>query len=569
MPISSRFTVDIPQCSVQSWILGPPAAPLPDYKAWIDPDDPSHFVTLSGARLLAKRIAIGLRQHGVQPGERVLIYSGNSIYFPVLVLGIWMAGCVFTGANPGFTARELAFQLRDSQASVMIAASQNGKPALEAAQACGMDVSRVFLMEHGKNHDSDSNDAQVRADDKLIMPRSWTHLIASEAHGHDFHWNEPKNSEATVCTLNYSSGTTGLPKGVEITHYNHVANSIAVERFDTLDPRTDIDASSKASLCVLPMYHAYCQLFYMCNLPRARTPVYVMPQFDFPKFLDHIKRYRITSVMAVPPILNLVAKHPLAKRADLSSLKSFGCGAAPLAGQTQDTVLGMLGSDAMVRQGWGMTELTSTGLVWDPRRQINTALGELIPGNQARLVDVDTGTEITDANTPGELWIASPTLMRGYWRNPQATASAISMDVNGTRWFRTGDIVKVDKYGPGALFFMVDRAKELIKVKGFQVAPAELEALLLERNDIVDAAVIGVVYDDKEVPRAYVVPAKKANTTAAELMAWVSERVARYKWLEGGVVFVESIPKNPAGKVLRNKLRDFARCDHELAKPHL
>jgi acyl-CoA synthetase (AMP-forming)/AMP-acid ligase II len=276
-----------------------------------------------------------------------------------------------------------------------------------------------------------------------------------------------------------------------------------------------------------------------------------MPQFDFPKFLDHIERYRITSVMAVPPILNLVAKHPLAKRADLSSLKSFGCGAAPLAGQTQDTVLGMLGPDAMLRQGWGMTELTSTGLIWDPRRQINTALGELIPGNQARLVDVDTGIEITDANTPGELWIASPTLMRGYWRNPQATASAISMDVNGTRWFRTGDIVKVDKYGPGALFFMVDRAKELIKVKGFQVAPAELEALLLERNDIVDAAVIGVMYNDKEVPRAYVVPAKGANATAAELMAWVSERVARYKWLEGGVVFVESIPKNPVRAVTR------------------
>lgn len=289
----------------------------------------------------------------------------------------------------------------------------------------------------------------------------------------------------------------------------------------------------------------------MCNLPRARTPVYVMPQFDFSKFLDHIERYRITSVMAVPPILNLVAKHPLAKRADLSSLKSFGCGAAPLAGQTQDTVLGMLSTDAMVRQGWGMTELTSTGLVWDPRRQINTALGELIPGNQARLVDVDTGTEITQADTPGELWIASPTLMRGYWRNPQATASAISMDANGTRWFRTGDIVKVDKYGPGALFYMIDRAKELIKVKGYQVAPAELEALLLQRNDIVDAAVIGVSINDKESPRAYIVPAPGTNVTAADIVAWLGERVARYKWLTGGVVFVKSIPKNPVRLITR------------------
>lgn len=221
MPISSRFTVDIPQCSIQSWILGPPTTLLSDYKAWIDSDDPSHFVTLSGARLLAKRIAVGLRQHGVQPGERVLIYSGNSIYFPVLVLGIWMAGCVFTGANPGFTARELAFQLRDSQANVMIAASQNGKTALEAAQACGMDVSKLFLIEQGNIRDSDPDDAPVRADDKLTMPRSWTHLIASEAQGHDFHWNEPENSEAAVCTLNYSSGTVSafyisLPSGIVI-----------------------------------------------------------------------------------------------------------------------------------------------------------------------------------------------------------------------------------------------------------------------------------------------------------------------------------------------------------------
>lgn len=191
-----------------------------------------------------------------------------------------------------------------------------------------------------------------------------------------------------------------------------------------------------------------------------------------------------------------------------------------------------------------MSELTSTGLVWDPTREMDTAIGELIPGNQARLVDIATGMEITKANTPGELWISSPTLMRGYWRNPQATASAISTDEGGRRWLRTGDIVFVDKYGPGALFYIVGRAKELIKVKGFQVAPAELEALLLQRPDIADAAVIGVAADGTERPRAYVVRAPDTHATAVDIEAWVAERVARYKQLEGGVCFVDSIPKN-------------------------
>lgn len=573
MPIESRFSVEVPRCSIQRWIFGSSNGSLRECKAWIDADDPTRFVTLAEARLLAKRIALGLKEHGVRPGDRVLIYSGNSIYFPVIVLGIWMAGCVFTGANPGFTARELAFQLRDSQASVLFATVENGKTAFEAAHACGLTMNGIFLVDSDPYRDNSSPGDEPWCDQSTPLPQSWTQLIAPESKANDFQWEEPDDTEAAVCTLNYSSGTvslaslhilveylltshgqTGLPKGVEVTHFNHVANSIAVERFEDLDPRPEAQTASKASLCFLPMYHAYCQLFYICNLPRACTPVYVMPSFDFPKFLGHIAKYRITSVMAVPPILNLVAKHPLARKADLSSILSLGSGAAPLAGQTQKAVLDMLRPGAMVRQGWGMSELTSTGLVWDPRRQINTAVGELIPGNRARLVDVATGREIIEANTPGELWVASPTLMRGYWRNPEATALAVSTDKSGTRWFRTGDIVMVDKYGPGALFYMVDRAKELIKVKGFQVAPAELEALLLEKPDIVDAAVIGVVSEERECPRAFVVRAPESNATAEDIEAWVAQRTARHKHLTGGVVFVESIPKNPVSFVTRTEL---------------
>ncbi|KAH8169408.1 AMP-binding enzyme domain-containing protein [Sarocladium implicatum] len=564
MPIDSRFSVDIPRCSIQKWIFGSSSGSLSDSKAWIDPDDPACYLSLSDARLLAKRIAVGLKDHGAQTGDRVLIFSGNSIYFPAIVLGIWLAGCVFTGASPAYTARELAFQLEDSKASVVLTTPENAQTALDAARSCGLSAEDIFLLQ--RKLDTEAEDFESIP--KSTSPRDWTHLIASKSRGHSFDWVEPQRPEDTICTLNYSSGTTGLPKGVEITHYNIVANSIAVETVDELDTRVKPEPAICPSLCVLPMYHAYCQLYYLCNLPRAHTPVYVMSHFDFPKFLSHVTKYRITSVMAVPPILNLIAKHPLAAKADLSSLVSLGSGAAPLAAQTQDAAIRKIGSGGMVRQGWGMSELTSTGMVWDASREISTAVGELIPGNQARLIDVATGEEITEANKPGELWIASPTLMRGYWRNPEATAAAISRDERGTRWFRTGDIFQVDNYGPGALFYLVDRAKELIKVKGFQVAPAELEALLLQRTDIADVAVTGVANGQEEQPRAHVVRAPNTSTTAAEIEDWVAERVARYKRLTGGVVFVDSIPRNPAGKVLRKVLREMARRDNAV-KAHL
>jgi acyl-CoA synthetase (AMP-forming)/AMP-acid ligase II len=172
------------------------------------------------------------------------------------------------------------------------------------------------------------------------------------------------------------------------------------------------------------------------------------------------------------------------------------------------------------------------------------AVGELVPNCRARLVDAD-GRDINSSRTPGELWICGPTVMRGYWNKPQATDEAIVVDAEGKRWLRTGDIAYVDSYGPGALFYIVDRIKELIKVKGHQVAPAELEALLLERSDVADAAVIGVTIQHEEVPRAYVVRSPGTSASGEEIAQWLAAKVAKYKRLKGGVSFVEAIPKNP------------------------
>lgn len=194
----------------------------------------------------------------------------------------------------------------------------------------------------------------------------------------------------------------------------------------------------------------------------------------------------------------------------------------------------------------GMTEVTCTAMSWDPAITIaSTSVGEMLPNTSARLMKLDGSGEIMQAKEPGELWVTGPTLMKAYWNKPEATADTLHVDADGTRWLKTGDIAYVETYGPGALFHVVDRLKELIKVKGNQVAPAELEGVLLENKAIADAAVVGVTIGGEEVPRAYVVPSAGAKITEAEVATWMEGKVTRYKRLAGGVVFVDEVPKNP------------------------
>ncbi|KAK7416462.1 hypothetical protein QQX98_005166, partial [Neonectria punicea] len=569
MPIKSRFSVPVPNCSIQQWVFGSAYGPLSNKKAWIDVDRPdTHFLTYSQGRLLAKRIAVGLIHNGLNPGDRVLIYSGNSIFFPVIAMGVWMAGGVFTGANHGYVARELAFQLNDSGACMMMAAESVFDVALEAANQVGMKHDRVFMLDSTL---PDSPEVEKRPREGS---RHWTGLIASQAKGNEFVWAEPADSKNVTCGLNYSSGTTGVPKGVEISHYNHVANGIGAIHFNKLDPDYETKTSRASALCFLPMCHAFSMGYFINYFPYEGVPVYVMPSFDFPKMLAHIKTFRITKLFAVPPILILISKHPLARRADLSSIDMIACGAAPLSKDTQREINSMVRQGASgAKQGWGMTEATCMAFSWDPTRPSNASVGELVANCQAKLVHLETGVEITEANQAGELWLAGPTIMRGYWRNPAATAEVSVTDENGTQWLRTGDVAYVDEFASGALFHVVDRVKELIKVKGFQVAPAELEALLLERSDVADAAVIGVTIDGEEVPRAYIVKTPNSeDTTEDDIASWLASRVARHKRLAGGVVFIDVIPKIPSGKILRKTLRERAKrevCNGGEVRPKL
>jgi 4-coumarate--CoA ligase len=276
-----------------------------------------------------------------------------------------------------------------------------------------------------------------------------------------------------------------------------------------------------------------------------------MPSFDFLKMLTYIQKYRVTAITAVPPIVVAIAKHPAVKKFDLSSVESIGCGAAPLSDEVTDEALRNWPEGAVVmRQGWGMTEVTCTAMGWDARTTSkSSSVGELCANVHARIMAVDGSGEITAAKTRGELWVSGPTVMKGYWNRAEATRDTMHVDANGTRWLKTGDVAEIDEYAPGGLWRIVDRIKELIKVKGNQVAPAELEGLLLEHKDVDDAAVVGVTINGEELPRAYVV-VNNGKAKGQDIAKWVESRVTHYKRLKGGVILVQEVPKNPVGYII-------------------
>jgi 4-coumarate--CoA ligase len=300
------------------------------------------------------------------------------------------------------------------------------------------------------------------------------------------------------------------------------------------------------------MYHAYGLTVYTINAAKQNIPVYMMTKFDFISMLTYIQNYRITFLTLVPPIVVAMAKSPLTKSYDLSSVENVGSGAAPLGREICVELENLWPKGAMnVKQGWGMTEITCSAMGWNPTEHSESfSVGELNANCEAMIVEDDF--EIKSGKAPkevplgerGELWIRGPNVMKGYWNRPDATAETLITDSKGQIWLMTGDIVYVDQQNR---FYVVDRKKELIKVKGNQVAPAELEALLLDHPSVADAAVIGVTVDHDEKPRAYIIVAEghAGKVTEADIQKFVQDRVTPHKRLTGGVRFVNEIPKNP------------------------
>ncbi|KAB8224277.1 acetyl-CoA synthetase-like protein [Aspergillus novoparasiticus] len=352
MPYKSGWQVDIPDTHLPSILLTSPTAPLSKTdRCFLDAERPdTHYFTAHDFRLWSQRFAAGLRKSGLCPGGRVLMFSGNDLFFPVVFMGIIMAGGIFTGANPMSVPRELAYQLEDSGATYMICARTSLDTVLEAARLVGLSRDRVLVFDDTLY---DGHGVGEKA------CRYWGELVASPEEGEGFAWDElstPELADRTLA-LNYSSGTTGRPKGVEITHKNYVANLLQFTYIERLHPNYEAKRARKRCLCFLPMYHSMAQMIMIAATLSLNTPVYIMPKFDFIQMPEYTQRYRITHYVVVPPIVVALAKHPAVKKFDLSSVEDIGCDAAPLGKEVSEQLQALwpLGK-VNVRQDYGINK---------------------------------------------------------------------------------------------------------------------------------------------------------------------------------------------------------------------
>src|SRR5438309_377581 len=510
--------VTIPEVSLTDFIFSS-FTEIKDKPALID--GPSgRMLTYKQFASAVRRTAAGLSQRGFKKGDVFGIFSPNCPEYAIAFHAVAMLGGVNTTLNPLYTAEEAACQLKDSGAKLLVTGPQFIEKARVAAQASMIEELFVF----GEAEGAASFDSLLESDGDVppvaISPRE--DLVA----------------------LPYSSGTTGLPKGVMLTHYNLVANMCQMDGLDYFH-RDD------TLLCVLPLFHIYGLVVVLNMGLHLGATIVTMPRFDLDQFLSLIQKYRVTLSHIVPPIVLKLAKDPVVDNYDLSSLKMIFSGAAPLGAELSRECMQRIGCG--IRQGYGLTETSPVthSSPADPAKMKLGSVGTAAPNTEVKLLDPASGEDL-GPNQEGEVCVRGPQVMRGYLNNPEATARTIDED----GWLHTGDIGYADDDGH---FFIVDRVKELIKYKGFQVAPAELESVLLTHPAVADAAVIPCRDDEAgEIPKAFIV--LKDSATTEELMGFVAERVAPHKKIRA-VEFIDQIPKSLSGKILRRVLveRDRAK----------
>ncbi len=468
-----------------------------------------------------RRAAGGLAARGFQKGDVLAIYSPNTITYPIAFHGSAHAGGVTTTVNPTYTPEELASQLRDCGARFLVTLGPFLDKAKEAAAEAG-GIEEIFTFDAAEGSTP----------------------FAELMEGPELEKGPAIDPAKDLVALPYSSGTTGVSKGVMLTHRNLVANMVQLKGIASLcRPITERDTVS----AVLPFFHIYGLGVIMNYALSKGATLVVFQRFDLEKYLEAVQKYRITFSHLVPPILLALAKHPIVDEYDLSSLEGINSGAAPLGAEIAQAVEERVG--CVVTQGYGLTEtspVTHTGPNLHKGDNPFDSIGPALPNTEIRIVDVDTGEDL-GPDAPGEVWIRGPQVMLGYLNQPEATAATI--DEEG--WLHTGDIGFI---GEDGYYRIVDRVKELIKYKGFQVAPAELEAVLLTNPHIKDCAVIRSPDEEAgEVPKAFIVC--DGTLTEDDVLEFVAAQVAPHKKVRR-VEFVDAIPKSPSGKILRRVLVD-------------
>ncbi len=472
-------------------------------------------------RELVDRTAAGIAALGIRKGDVCAVFAPNSPSYVIAVLAIARLGAVATTASPAYTADDLKKQLVDCGARVLFTSAVLAPAWAQALE--GSAVEHVVTFDAGAEV---GGSAQTIAFEALLQSPGAPPRVAIE----------PRD----LVALPYSSGTTGLPKGVMLTHGNIVANILQVDSAGHF-----IDGED-TTVAFLPFFHIYGLTILVFMSLWAGTTVVVLPRFELETYLKLVERHRATVLHVVPPVVLAFAKHPAVAAHDFSSVRMLFSGAAPLGADVTEQATRRL--DCALQQGYGMTEASPGTHITpvDVARRKPGSIGPPVANTEARVVDPETGRDL-EPGQDGEIWVRGPQVMLGYLNRPEETRATVDAD----GWLHTGDIGHADADGD---FYVVDRLKELIKYKTMQVPPAELESALLSHPAVADTAVVPLPdVECGEIPRAFVV--LKGAATAEELMAHVAKQVAHYKKVRR-VDFVDAIPKSPSGKILRRLLRD-------------
>ncbi|GBP88151.1 Probable 4-coumarate--CoA ligase 3 [Eumeta japonica] len=464
----------------------------------------------------------------LQDNDIVAIILPNVPEYPCALLGVMQAGCIATTANPAYNSDEIQRQLEMVKVKAVIASNFSYPRIVQALKNMKKNVPVILI-------DNEVPEGAIKfaelAEDLNIDINCLKSI---------------QRSSNDVAVIPFSSGTTGLPKGVVLTHGNIVSTGQAISLSEVVAIEETTETYQAVLPAVLPFFHIFGLSIVMLNQMYMGVKLVTMPMFKPELFLEVLVKYKASCLFCVPPMAVFLGKHPAVSPQHLQYLENMICGAAPLA-ETDVQALSAKNKNIIIRQGFGLTETGGAATIGHRRDTNHASVGHTLSCSEIKIADLNTG-EALGPGQEGEIWVRGSNVMRGYFDNPEANAETFSPG----GWFKTGDI---GRYDDGKYLYITDRLKELIKVKGFQVPPAELEALLRTHPKVLDCAVIGIPDTIQgEVPKAFLVPQPGQSVSTEEVKEYVNAKVTSYKKIKE-VQLVDSIPKNPAGKILRKELK--------------